>query len=73
MVTLEYSWVETSNEFPKIYKANGHKVQDFLDKMEAHNLQIKTQKFVGNVNDYMVNHCSQKDFYNKIKIKNKTQ
>ena len=38
MVTLEYSWVETSNEFPKIYKANGHKVQDFLDKMEAHNL-----------------------------------
>ena len=53
MVTLEYSWVETSNEFPKIYKANGHKVQDFLDKMEAHNLQIKTQKFVGNVNDYI--------------------
>jgi len=47
MVTLEYSWVETSNEFPKIYKADGYKFQDFLDRTEAHKLINKNPKICG--------------------------
>ena len=47
MITLEYSWVETSNKFPKIYKANGYKFQDFLGRTKVHKLINKNQKNCG--------------------------